>query len=620
MDGEGINLSDGNHIYVLLAISGIPPLVDREGISTEACLAYLFDNLSTENINIIYGGSYDFNMWLRGKLDEEHPPDLVRNIYKSNYTSGLNFIGEYGVRWIKGKGFEITRGERTVKINDVISFFQRAFIQACDEYLGEYDGRDVLVREKARRGNFTIEELDNIGAYNQLELELLIRLANELRIRLNRVGLRPRRWDGPGAIAAALFLREGIKKYRNENLPKQVARAARFAYAGGRFELIRFGQVNEKVYEYDINSAYPAALRNVPNLVGGKWIRHKAHPDKPFPYALFRVRFTGRNQTIPAPLFCRHANGTVSYPLENETWIWSPEMETLREYCAQVPDATYEVIEALEYREPVGGKPFAFIDKLYEKRRALKENGDGAHVGIKLALNSLYGKLAQQVGWVPATRSFPVRIPTYHQLEWAGYVTSWCRAQVLRAVLPKLHTVIAFETDAVFTSEPLDITIGNGLGEWEVTEFESLTYVQSGHYYATTGDQEIVKCRGIDKGFISRAAVESALTLTEKERYLGAALTRFYGAGIALARGLSKYWCKWLTEPKSLYLGPSGKRVHGNCWCGDSPGALVVGKWHMTFCPVVGGTSSEYPVEWINPNAEMSELSEMRETENEWDD
>jgi hypothetical protein len=533
----------------------------------------------------------------------------------------------YGLRWIKGKAFEITKGEETLTINDVISFFQRPFIQACDEYLGTYEGREQLVREKARRGNFTVAELDSISDYNQLELVLLVQLATELRARLNRVGLRPRRWNSPGAIASALFLKEKTKAHRNENIPEPVAKAGRYAYAGGRFEMIRYGSVKENVYEYDLNSAYPRALREVPSLVGGKWIHHtgtNAHQLHPF--ALYRIRYEGTDTSIPGPVFIRGENGTISYPLKVENWIWTPEWEVLQEYVQQVEGATQETLECWEYQPATEYKPFGFIDGLYKLRQELKAAGDGAQVGVKLALNSMYGKCAQQVGWTPATSKYPLRVPTYHQLEWAGYVTSWCRSRVLRAALTDIDSVVAFETDALFTTRPLPIEIGTELGDWEETVFTSLTYVQSGHYYGTKLDKgsakEIIKCRGIDKGFISRKAVEKKLQLPEHERVLEASLTRFYGAGIALARGLDAFWCKWLTEPKKMQLRPTGKRIHG--WCdaceGEPGGALTVGKWHRTYCPVAGGVSSEYPVDWINPDKNMTELTEMREGENFYDD
>lgn len=617
IDGEGINIRSGadkgQHLYVLLAISGKPPLIDKRGIRTEDALRYLFDNLRSEDINVIYGGSYDFNCWLHHGLNH----DEAKYVYRGSYgTTPLQHHG-YGIRWIKGKTFEISRGDKTIVVNDVISFFQRPFIAACDEYLGSYQGRDVLVREKARRGDFRMEELDGIGSYNQLELDLLVRLVNELRNRLNRVGLRPRRWNSPGAIAAALFRRERVSEHRNENIPKPVATAARFAYAGGRFEMIKYGSVKGRVFEYDINSAYPCALLEVPSLRDGEWIRHTGEDArKHYRFALYRVQYSGSDPTIPGPIFVRAPNGTISYPLTAENWVWTPEYETLMEYCDVVADTRYNVVECWEYKETSNYRPFSFIRKLYDKRRELKRLKDGAHVGIKLALNSIYGKLAQQVGWKAATDRFPLRVPTYHQLEWAGFVTSWCRANVLRAALTDIHSVIAFETDALFTTRALKVNVGTDLGEWEKSSFRSLTYVQSGHYYGTLTDgSPVVKCRGIDRGFIKRARIEKLLLNPEHSRILKAQLTRFYGLGIALARGLDAYWCRWITEPKNIQLHPTGKRVHGACDC-DRTGPLTIGIWHNTFCPVEGGVSAEFPVEWINPNPEMTELSEFRESEN----
>ena len=620
IDSEGVNLTDGSHMTIMLAISDQKPLIDINGLTTKRMLDYLYLHLDPKDINVFYGGSYDFNMILKGKgtfgVDEE----VLRQIYTGNYLSKGAKVYNYRIKWVRGKSFSIIGTHKTIEINDVVSFFQCPFIQACDQYLGEYEGREELVREKAKRGNFTVEEVDSIDHYNQLELRLLVRLCNELRERANRVHLRPRRWNSPGAIAASLFTREHVKDALNKNIPAPVAKAARFAYAGGRFEMLKYGAVNAPVYEYDINSAYPAALTKVPNLANGHWIRHDGYMKAEF--CVYHVVFDSdvSNSNLPGPLFRRGSNGTVSFPLSVKTWCWTPEMESLKKYCEQISETTYRVIECWEYVPAPGDKkPFAFVNKLYAERQNLKAVGDGAHVAIKLALNSLYGKLAQQVGWVKATEEHPVRTPPYHQLEWAGYVTSWCRSKVLEAALLKPESVIAFETDALFTTEPLDLPIGPGLGAWEVTEFASLTYVQSGHYYGTLADgKEVIRCRGVDKGFIDRDAVERELNQPTEYRYLEAQLTRFYGAGIALARGVKDYWCKWITEPKVLKLFPTGKRVHLHCpACTDEP--FQLGVWHETICPIPGGQSYEYPVAWINPNADMNELEEMRSAE-PWDD
>lgn len=626
VDGEGLNVRTGPrrgaHDYVMLALSGAEPIVDKHGLKTIDILDYLWNNLNPKDINVIYGGSYDFNCWIADLTRDE-----VELLYKSKYDGKPVMYRGYGLRWQKGKAFVISKDDKVVTINDVISFFQRPFIAACDEYLGHYDGRDVLVREKARRGDFRMSELTAIGKYNNLELDLLVRLCEELRLRLFKVGLRPKRWNSPGAIAAALFQRENVKAHRNENLPPGVQEAARYAYAGGRFEMIKYGSVYERAYEYDINSAYPRALTEVPSLQGGEWVHWKRGdgdiPDSAF--AMYLVRYKNdyaADAKIPAPIFHRAENGTISYPMYSVNWVWTPEYEMLKEYCATVKNAKMFVMEAWLFFPATDYKPFGFIPELFEMRRKLKAAGDGAHVGIKLALNSMYGKTAQQVGW-SYDKFGRVRIPTYHQLEWAGYVTSWCRANVLRAAMKNPGAVIAFETDALFTSEPLDLEIGSGLGDWEETVFESLTYVQSGHYYGTElGGKEIIKCRGVDRGFINREMVEDRLNLPEVERTLAAPLTRFYGAGIALARDFPNVWRHWITETKTLQLRPTGKRSHGSCWCDGSgfEGSVAGVAWHNTYCPVFGSHSHPYPVEWINPNPAMSELAELRESENFYDD
>lgn len=636
IDGEGYNTPSGDHYYALLAISGVEPLValDRR-LTTQEILDYLWENLSDGAINVIYGGSYDFNHWVRDlgriKLDA---------LYHSNFMGKGIAWGEYRLKWMRGKQFQIIRGDRVVTINDTVSFFQQPFVGACDLYLSENPvwqaSRETIVREKLRRGVFRPDELENIGAYNQLELDVLEQLIGELRSRLNKVGIRPRRWNSPGAIAAALFLREGVKAHRSETVPEYAARAARFAYFGGRFEVLKYGITNSCAYEYDVNSAYPRALLELPSLRDASWQKMDGDGGS-FPFALYHIRYSNAepaNLNLPGPVPVRGKNGTICYPMNADTWIWSPEMETLRAYCEKVSGAAYHVIETVVCTPSNSVKPFAFVAALYKMRQALKKAKDGAQLGIKLGLNSLYGKLAQQVGWIPATKDKPAKIPPYHQLEWAGYVTSHCRAAVLGAALEDLSSVIAFETDALFTTHPLtNLTIGTNLGDFELTEFTDLTYIQSGHYYANGNG--VAKYRGVDRGFLTRSVVEESMVkdpniMVEqgKKLYPGnthpAKLTRFFTAGIALARrGGMELWCKWREEPKMLALEPAGKRRHGPCWCeADGPAGtvpLVAGAWHTTHCPVSRAVSSEYPVAWINPDPNMKELAELREAEVDWE-
>jgi len=633
-DGEGVTSTDGIHRYVMLAVKSSNGdsdyLSNIHGLGTAEAFEFILDfaTAHSADIHTIYGGGYDWNMMMR-----DIPQETVSAIYHDKFAVWQN----YRIGWRPGKSFYLSRiGEdrktvgKGVTIYDVVSFFQCPFVKACDDYLGDkFTNREMIVANKALRSSFTLADIDAVRVYNAAELDNLLALMAELRARLNKCGLRPRRWDGPGAVAAALLMREGVKSAKGVP-PAKAAHAARFAYAGGRFEVIRFGHVETPVYEYDINSAYPSALRDVPDLSDGHWTRVVGDPG-PQPFALYHVEYHGRYPALPGAFFRRDPNGTVCYPLHVTGWYWSPEVTTGREYCAR-GYGEMSVLEAWVYTPATDRKPFTFIEPLYNKRRALKLAGDGAHVGIKLALNSLYGKLAQQIGWERKPDG-TLRLPPFHQLEWAGYTTAWCRAFILRACLDKLETVIAFETDAVFTSEPLTVTLGSGLGDFELKVFDSLTYVQSGMYFATSEGAEIVKTRGVDRckcagkekvcqcGSLTRARVLDKLAEPKViDRMVEAHLTRFIGAGVALSQSWGK-WRTWEVMVKHMTLEPTGKRLHMSCGCmAGNPAGIVFGIWHATKCPLLNNThSSAFPIEWVNPDPAMSELDEMRRVENDYE-
>lgn len=645
-DGEGVTLPSGDHIFVMFAAkasddSVYRSIVEPTGIGTAQLFEFIL-NLNAERpgaLNVIYGGGYDFNMIMR---------DIPRDDLYMIYHRIFHVWQGYRISWRRGKSLYVKRinGDLPgVTIFDTVSFFQQSFVDACDSYLGErFVDRDLIVRNKALRSSFTMADVPEVSLYNSAELTNLLLLIAELRERMNKVGLRPRRWDGPGAVAAALLMREKAKDAMTV-CSAPVAEAARYAYAGGRFEVVRFGHVERPAYEYDVNSAYPSALRNVPNLARGVW-EHLKENVYLREFALYHVSFkTNGDMTIPGPLFYRDAKGHICYPMSSTGWYWGPEVDTLREYCAK-GYGSYEILESWQYVEDdPTDRPFAFIEPLYLKRQALKKAHDGAHIGLKLALNSLYGKLAQQVGWKVTDKG--LRVPPFHQLEWAGYTTSWCRAAVLRAALMNMNAVIAFETDAVFMSEPIDLPVSNRLGEFECTEFVNLTYVQSGTYFGdkvtSEGTTLVERTRGVDRrtnhdncthdqteerieecserrGEMTRKRVLDAMVLRyADDRDVETRLTRFNGLGIALMQGMDK-WRKWETITKRISVEPVGKRCHYGCDADTDVSPIALGEWHETMCPLLSTRHShEFPVEWVNPNPEMSGLDEMRREEKDYE-
>lgn len=180
---------------------------------------------------------------------------------------------------------------------------------------------------------------------------------------------------------------------------------------------------------------------------------------------------------------------------------------------------------------------------------------------------------------------------------------------VLRASFPVLDKIIAYETDAMFSEVPLSVPVGAGLGEWEESKFQNITYLQSGMYFATTDDgKDIARTRGVDKGTLTREQVLQAMG--NGDTHIPASLTRFTTAGLAL-QGRFSHWRKWETMSKNVALYPDGKRIH--IGCPQCSANSLTGLHETVVAPVRGFVSLPYPVGWVNPDPNMSVLDELRE-------
>lgn len=646
IDGEGTAApaSPERQVYSILSASTGDTLRREDGLGFWKIAEWLL-NLSTANPSAhfcVYGASYDWNMWTHalGKTK-------ATQIYKAGKFGEFVDIGRgTHVRWIPGKTFEIredgaTHGaflKRSILIYDVFPFFQCSFVKACDEYLHAdpywIQHREAVIAGKNRRAEFTWAEATSISAYNDHELVLLINLMDTLRSSLFTAELYPKRWDGPGAIASALLTRENIPAHMNREIPVPVADATRVAYTGGRAQVFQIGTHRYPSYQYDLNSAYPAALKNVPclNPAHGEWIETGVALD-PDAFGVVKISFTipdSETARYPGPLYVRASNGALWYPPRGTGWYWNAEAAAARDYLESLDRPTsFTIHEGYTWKhynpdrcECDAPYPFAFISEEYLQRQEWKAEGNPAEKGLKLGLNSLYGKLAQQVGWGRTktgvhgqgnlaanhvTRTGEnVRIPPFHQIEWAGYTTAHTRAQLLRAIMLNPGAVIATATDAVFTTRPLDLDIGKGLGQWSESRYWMLAFRSSGMYaYSDDTLTCTVKERGIIRGTMAWQDFQAAW---EHNTPTITSTNHFVTLGEALTGDNYKRWCRWETREKSIAVVPtSGKMV----WNESEYTNKDVRRLRHTLLPLIPSiqlscareyTSYPHVVAWENPS------------------
>jgi len=500
-DGEGIT-KGGLHKYIYLSNSIGDEIYDPNGLKTEAIFRFLFESAPKTKghaINVIFGSSYDVTKFVTDVSRHEVKKSLTP---MSNSPQGRMVGGEYkGYHFeiIPRKRFYIRRvGEKKgLTFWDAYGFFQSSFVEALEKWFGEdYPELALIYEGKALRSRFNEIDIDFIRKYNAAELRALVDLMSAMIRATREAGLTISTYHGAGSLASSMMTRAGLKErvYKTIGMPRPMLLPAEQGYYGGRIEAMQFGYADQKVYSYDINSAYPAILADLPNLGHGSW-DYSDDPDIE-PMSLYKVRWKVPNSTIIAPFpyrsrMCRK----ILFPTEGYGWVWYPELAAALDIH---PEWSIDIEGGWSFTpDDPDDKPFDFIPEYYELRKQLVEETkatgkpNGAEKVIKLALNSLYGKQAQRVGYKPPFRS----------TAYAGYITSGTRAQLFSAGSQAPEKVICFATDGIYSLAPLDLPTPREkvLGAWEKKEHDSMLLAQSGHYILDNGGMKFLWSRGFDK-------------------------------------------------------------------------------------------------------------------------
>lgn len=569
-------------------------------------------------IHVAFSFSYDVNMILR-----RCPRSFVERVWEAASDSGsakepergsrLLWWRQMGVRWIPRHmvrfGYRELYGASSVDarshkligssvlIYDVFGFFQSSFVRALERWLGpDYPDLPLIREGKARRSDFTPEDQETVLPYCLAECRALVRLMEALRAALQAQDLTPSSWHGPGAVAAQLLQREGVADHMGEPAdpaPGELLEQFRRADFGGRIELIRYGRwVPPKRHpellgwHFDLASAYPWALSRVPSLAGASWWSEASMPPSrggdllaglrgltPRPdFSLLRVDWSFRPGAPFYPFPYRDSHGAIFYPPEGSGVYWAPEViQAQRGLEAGVWKGQILVRGWLAPLLEQDIRPFSFIPELYERRRLIREKRPGEAGVLKLALNSLYGKLCQQVG------GRADKLPPWFQLGWAGFVCSSVRARLLEMALLDPAAVVAFMTDGLFmTRFPVRarerIHFSDDLGGWVPSRFSELVSVNSGVYFETTPDGRVHShFRGFDPPTLQTVQGETKMTGLSRrlvvEGYarrlpsIEAPSSRFVQMGVALAQDFH-LWDTWWSGLRrcDLSIQPGGAK------------------------------------------------------------
>jgi hypothetical protein len=539
VDGEGINLPNGEHKYVLFGVGN-----NQLESSDDLEWPYILDFVYFEHIDdIAFVGfylGYDFDRWIR-TMSENRAFRLLttegreaRRSKSPNINSTILPVDmPYGwqIKMLGKKLFEFRHRECDcdiyyckcagkgpwVRVCDSGPFFQSSFLKAIDPATWKEPIATDYEYELIKKGKENRADADHVTDemrfYNRLENEILARLMRVLNAGFNemKVTLEPRQWFGPGQAAQKWMKNNKIttNEKLKEVVPQWFLESARMSYYGGWFEIMMHGIIPGETYEYDINSAYPYIISTLPCLLHGTYKRGSGeyngnNGSKEFVLVYAQVsgiQDKGSHEiAIIGTMPHRRSDGKILRPTITEGWYWKHEID-----AAIKADLikTCDVYEWVSYDPCDCPYPMDGIRDLYDKRNSVgKDTPLGK--GCKLAYNSMYGKFAQSIGH-----------PIFANPIWASLITAGCRVMILEAIAshPKGKSHVSMvATDAVFFLTPHpELPISNKLGEWDYSIRNNLTQFKPGVYWddkarldISEGRDARFKARGIASSDFSR--------------------------------------------------------------------------------------------------------------------
>ena len=367
---------------------------------------------------------------------------------------------------VKRQMVRFTKGKITVTVLDGRAFYMTSLDKAA-RMLGL--GEKYTLKEGLSRSLFTRNDLDDPDFLLYAKRDAFItRRIGEF------ISLQHDNWQIPTTMSAPHLASTVFKTLFLEgqlSLPSpEMEQAGLYSYHGGKNGFYLNGPHEfPDIWQYDITSAYPEAMRQLPDIDRSGW--KSVYRYSRGTHALYCVR--------GAYTRCRYRGMQThdgSWPhsgFENEgVWITSYELD------AMVESGEFEIDDCYGYEMigPSGGALQKYVDHFFSiKQRTTGPERETA----KLMLNSLYGKFFQKqplgivgmydldtMSWntTDPDEEFDYEAGGLYHPPIASLITGFVRARIHR--LEHKYEAVMTSTDGFFGFTPPDPNdIGKSLGK-----------------------------------------------------------------------------------------------------------------------------------------------------------
>lgn len=372
-----------------------------------------------------------------------------------------------------------------IDIHDTGSAFVGGLETAIDKWKPTLsdEQRDWIAKgKKARQYAFPGWSDRDFAAYSEAECVAHARMCHKLLDTIRtaaKVKVSPDRLFGSGSIAEATLSYYGAptRKDTQETLDSvrgiAIDAIAEMTYFGGLIDTPVIGLLSQPVDSGDINSAYPSAMIHLPCMRTGHghWEEHDGLAEGVIGHSLVSWNICRkRRKTSTGPFQIRSALGSVFTPESGDmVWVTLVEAQTGKKRFKSNVTVHKSVVWVQDCDCP---NPLYFLKDLYDARLAIRcqmatlvagspewQELNAQQEAIKLVINSVYGKLAQQ---------YPNR-GRFTNLHYAAYITGRTRSMVRERSWwheDQGGIVVYQHTDSVKTIGGHEIDEGTALGAW----------------------------------------------------------------------------------------------------------------------------------------------------------
>lgn len=322
-------------------------------------------------------------------------------------------------------------------------------------------GKPISFLNTLRHWPLSVEEMgDRLGypklpfdptsmAYCQRDCEVTYRFIQSMMERYETMGIHEVRATLP-STALKFYLERFCKVRWMREGDLRIWKFLSLSRYGGRCEIFYTKPVHGRVYEYDINSSYPHAMKteqfpDLDTMTAGKKTPSFEHE------GVACCTVTAPNMEFPLLPYKSETGSKLLFPVGTFTGFWTyPEIRKALELGYTVE----RVHRCIEYRAMKS--PFTkYIDFLYDWRMDVREKDPMLGYVLKIAMNSTFGKFGEEgeLQIVSRGKRYTLnQIPDHSNMIWAAYILAYGRLNLYGCMIraAALGHLLYVDTDSVF--------------------------------------------------------------------------------------------------------------------------------------------------------------------------